>query len=74
VLDSITRLPELEALWQLHFSEEGGTAHNAPAEYIANLPGPDAGNYIELSAGKNGSFSVFNSRTNSTKTWRRPKK
>lgn len=74
VLDTITRSPGLEALWQLHFSEEGGTAHNAPAEYIANLPGPDAGNYIELSAGKDGSFSVFNSRTNFTKTSRKPPK
>jgi competence protein ComEC len=70
VLDTITRSPGLEALWQLHFSEEGGTAHNAPAEYIANLQGKDAGNYIELTASKDGSFSVFNSRTNSTKRWR----
>jgi competence protein ComEC len=67
--DIITKSPGLEDLWQLHFSEEGGQAHNAAAEFIANPQGPDAGNYIELAAWPNGDFEVFNSRTQKTKRY-----
>jgi beta-lactamase superfamily II metal-dependent hydrolase len=63
VWDIIEKSPGLENLWQLHFSEEGGEAHNVPEEFIANPPGPDAGNYLELMAWPDGSFEVFNSRT-----------
>ena len=59
--------PHLEDLWQLHFSEEGGSAHNVAAEFIANPEGSDAGNYLELTAKSDGSFDVFNSRTQKTK-------
>jgi competence protein ComEC len=63
VLDTIRHAPGVEALWQLHYSDEGGTEHNTPSEYIANLDGPDAGHDIELTAGRDGSFTVRNSRT-----------
>jgi competence protein ComEC len=66
--DIIKASPHLEDLWQLHFSEEGGPAHNAPEPFIANLPGPeDAANYLKLTASTDGSFDVFNSRTNKAK-------
>jgi beta-lactamase superfamily II metal-dependent hydrolase len=65
--DIITHAAQLEDLWQLHFSEEGGAVHNAASEFIANLDGPDAGNYLELTARLDGSFEVFNSRTQQTK-------
>jgi competence protein ComEC len=67
--DTITHAPQLEDLWQLHFSEEGGAAHNVASEFIANLDGPDAGNYLELTARLDGSFDVFNSRTQKTKRY-----
>ena len=67
VWDIIEKSPHLEDLWQLHFSEEGGTAHNVANEYIANPPGPDAGNYLELKAYPDGSFEVWNSRTQKAK-------
>jgi competence protein ComEC len=67
VLDTVRRSPELQALWQLHFSDEGGPVHNTPAEYIANLDGPDAGHDIELTASRDGSFTVRNGRTNAEK-------
>ncbi|PYU35757.1 MAG: MBL fold metallo-hydrolase [Acidobacteria bacterium] len=63
----IEKSPRLEDLWQLHFSSKGGTAHNVAERFIANLPGPDAGNYLRLSAWPDGSFDVFNSRTKITK-------
>jgi len=56
----------LAALWQLHWSEEGGAAHNSPAEFLANLDGPDGGNYLKITAWLNGSFDVLNSRTTKT--------
>ena len=69
VFDTIMRSPHLEDLWQLHFSEEGGTAHNVRAEFLANPDGPDSGNYLELTARADGSFGVFNSRTKATKDY-----
>lgn len=65
--DIIEKSPHLENLWQLHFSDEGGPAHNVPTEFIANPPGPDAGNYLELTGYEDGRFDVFNSRTKETK-------
>jgi competence protein ComEC len=65
----IEKSPRLENLWQLHFSEEGGAAHNVAAEYIANPDGKDAGNYLELTGRRDGSFEVFNSRTGKTKQY-----
>jgi competence protein ComEC len=62
-LDTVGRAPGIETLWQLHYSDEGGATHNTPAEYIANLDGPDTGHGIEVSANRDGSFTVHNSRT-----------
>jgi competence protein ComEC len=69
VWNIIEKSPGLENLWQLHFSDEGGTANNVPAEFIANPDGPDAGNYLELIAQPDSSFSVFNSRTRQGKDY-----
>ena len=65
--DIIKKSPRLEDLWQLHYSNEGGTAHNVAEAFIANVQGPDTGNYLKLTAWKDGSFEVFNSRTEKTK-------
>lgn len=67
--DAIEKSPRLEDLWQLHFSEEGGAAHNVADAFIANLAGPDAGNYLKLSAWPGGNFEVFNSRTKTIKRY-----
>lgn len=65
--DIIEKSPGLEDLWQLHFSEEGGTTHNVAEEFIANPEGPDQGNYLELKAYPDGSFDLLNSRTHKEK-------
>lgn len=67
VLDTVRHAPGLEALWQLHYSDEGGAAHNTAAEYIANLNGPDAGHDIEVTASRDGKFTVRNGRTGGEK-------
>jgi len=70
--DILKGSPGLEDLWQLHFAEEGGPAHNAAEPFIANLSGPeDAANYLKLTASTDGSFEVFNSRTNKAKHYGR---
>jgi hypothetical protein len=67
--DIIEKSPNLENLWQLHYSDEGGEAHNVAAEFTANLQGPDAGKYLKLTAWPDGKFEVFNSRTQQTKQY-----
>jgi competence protein ComEC len=62
-LETIAKAPGLETLWQLHFSDEGGAAHNSPERYIANIQGADGGHFLELTATKDGGFEVLNSRT-----------
>jgi competence protein ComEC len=66
---TLKQTPGLETLWQLHFSNEAGEAHNSAAEFIANPTGPDAANYLKLTVSPNGSFAVFNSRTSATKNY-----
>jgi beta-lactamase superfamily II metal-dependent hydrolase len=65
----IEKSPDLENLWQLHYSDEGGSAQNVPAEFIANAEGPDAGKYLKLTAWPDGKFEVFNSRTQQTRQY-----
>jgi competence protein ComEC len=63
--------PGLEDIWQVHYSIAGGKEHNPPDDFIANLEGPDEAHWIKLSAQKDGTFSVTNSRNGFTRTYRR---
>jgi beta-lactamase superfamily II metal-dependent hydrolase len=66
--DTVKKSPRLEDLWQLHYSNEGGAAHNVAESFIANPMGSaDAGNYLKLTASADGSYDVYNSRTQATK-------
>ena len=67
--DVIEKSPGLEDLWQLHYSEEGGDEHNVAAPFLANLQGPDTGNYLKVTAAADGLFEVFNSRTREIKKY-----
>jgi competence protein ComEC len=62
--------PGLENLWQLHYGMDAGADHNVDDTFIANLGDTnDAGNYIEVTAEKDGTFTVLNSRNNYEKTY-----
>jgi beta-lactamase superfamily II metal-dependent hydrolase len=62
--------PGLEDIWQLHFSVAGGKENNPPEDFIANLePANCQGKWVKLSAGRNGSFTVTNSRNGFSKTY-----
>jgi len=66
-LDIIKSDPNVAAVWQLHFSDQADDAHNTAPKFIANLQGPDAGNYLKLAAQPNRTFTIFNSRTNKSR-------
>ena len=68
-LDIIRSSPNLAALWQLHFSEDAGPAHNTAAEFIANPSGSDSANYLKLTAYPDGAFAIFNSRTKQSQNY-----
>ena len=64
---TLKAIPGLAALWQLHHSDEAA-GENVPEQRIANLKddASDKGNYLKVSAKRDGSFTVFNSRTGQT--------
>lgn len=62
--------PGLEDLWQLHYSLEGGAAHNARDTFIANVDEACEGKYLKLSAMADGSFTVTNSRNKYEHTYK----
>jgi hypothetical protein len=51
----------------MYFAGQSSTIYNVPDAFIANLAGPDAGNYLKVVAWNDGNFDVYNSRTNATK-------
>lgn len=70
--EAVKKSPRLQDLWQLHYANASGASHNVAEPMIANLAGPDAGNYLKLTAWPDGSFDIFNSRTQTTKHYPPP--
>ena len=64
----VRRSPGLEDFWQLHHAEKAGEA-NMPPAMIANLD-TSAAHYLKLSAQRDGSFTVTNSRTRETRSYK----
>ena len=63
--------PGLEDIWQVHYSAAGTKATNPPDDFSANLVPTDQGNLIKLSAERDGSFTISNSRNGFSKTYKR---
>ena len=63
--------PGLEDFWQLHYSVDAGKEANMPEPMIANLDESTA-HYLKLSAQRDGTFTVTNSRTKETRTYKAP--
>jgi competence protein ComEC len=68
-VDIIKSAPGLESLWQLHFADAGGAAHNTTDPYIANISDTDTGYYLRVTAHKDGSFEVYNPRNKFSKQY-----
>jgi beta-lactamase superfamily II metal-dependent hydrolase len=60
--------PGLEDFWQLHHADNGGAA-NMPPPMIANLDESTA-HHLKISAQRDGSFTVTNSRTGETRSYK----
>lgn len=67
--DIIRKSPQLEDLWQLHYSEEGGAAHNVSPDFIANPNSSTDGQYLELTGYPDGGFKIYNPRTQAVKSY-----
>ena len=61
--------PGLEDLWQLHYALDSDKEHNADEMLIANPAEKCEGKYIKVTAGRDGSFTVLNSRNDYKKTY-----
>jgi beta-lactamase superfamily II metal-dependent hydrolase len=70
VLKDIKSSPGLQAAYQLHWSVNAPD-DNPPDEFIANLQDSPDGKWIKVSASRDGSFTVTNSRDDSARTYKR---
>jgi hypothetical protein len=69
------QMADFKSYWKVDFtpagwySIAGGTENNVPDRYIANVEGAADGQYLKATARRDGSFSIFNSRTRETKSY-----
>ncbi len=63
--------PGLQDLWQLHYAVDAGKEHNVGEAFIANVDEKADGNYIEVVAEPEGTFTVINARNKYRKTYRK---
>jgi len=68
--ETVHTSPGLEGFWQLHYAVANGKEKNVSEEYIANLEEKCEGHYLKLSAQRNGTFTVTNTRNGLVKTYR----
>ena len=61
--------PGVEDIWQLHFAVRGGKESNAPDMFIANVDDPCEAKWLKLTAQKDRSFSISNSRNKYEKAY-----
>jgi len=71
VLDTLHANPSHPALWQLHYSDEGGSGHNTATSQIANLAGADTGYPLQATVLPTGTITLWNGRTSKTHTYSR---
>jgi len=71
VTKTLRASPGLQDVWQLHYASAAGQEFNAAEDFLANMKQQDCqGNWIKVSARRDGSFTVTNSRNNFSKTYR----
>jgi len=73
VFQTVEASPGLEDYWQEHYLVAGGDKFNVAPDYIANIVGSPDGKWIKVSAQRDGTFTVTNTRNNFSKTYK-PKK
>jgi len=73
VFQTVEASPGLEDYWQEHYLVAAGDKFNVAPDYIANIVGSPDGKWIKVSAQRDGTFTVTNTRNNFSKTYK-PKK
>jgi beta-lactamase superfamily II metal-dependent hydrolase len=73
--DILRGVPEIEDIWQSHYSAAGGRDKNPAEDFIANLepstPDPnDKWNMVRISAESTGAFTITNDRNGFSKTYK----
>jgi competence protein ComEC len=68
-LKTLKATPGLQEVWQLHYSVAGGKDLNAADPYIANLDEICEGKWLKVTAMKDGSFTIENSRNKHQKNY-----
>jgi competence protein ComEC len=69
VFQTLHARPGLVDLWQLHYAIAAGKDNNSNDSFIANVEEVCEGKWIKLTAEKDGSFKVFNSRNKFEKAY-----
>jgi competence protein ComEC len=70
-LKTLKATPGLQEVWQVHYSVAGGKELNAADPYIANLDEICEGKWLKVTAMKDGSFTIENSRNKHQKNYAR---
>jgi beta-lactamase superfamily II metal-dependent hydrolase len=60
--DLISKMPGIEAVWQMHLAVDSDKAHNTGEPRTANNEPEDRGHWLKASIAKDGSFTITNSR------------
>jgi competence protein ComEC len=69
VLKTLKETPGLQEVWQLHYSVAAGKDLNTADPYIANLDEICEGKWLKVTAQKDGSFTIENTRNKHQKTY-----
>ena len=67
--ETLHAAPSPIELWQLHYAIAAGKENNSSDSFIANLEEQCEGKWIKLTAEKDGSFQVYNSRNKFEKSY-----
>jgi len=70
VFQTVESSPGLEDYWQEHYLVAGGDKFNVAPDYIANIVGSPDGKWIKVSAQRDGTFTVTNTRNNYSKIYK----
>jgi beta-lactamase superfamily II metal-dependent hydrolase len=61
--------PGIQDLWQLHYAIDAGKDHNSADTFLANVDEQCEGKWLRLTADKDGTFTVYNSRNKYEKSY-----
>ena len=71
VWQTVHDTPGLEDFWQLHYALDAGKDHNSPDPFIANIDEICTGEWIKVTADKDGAFTVANKRNKFERTYKK---